>query len=421
MLNFFYFAATPAKNYRNLIMTRTIELNRPTEVSFSDTKTAFAGKTGADLRFSYYIFRMMQYPWFVAISSFISLLALKLYLPVGSIIKASVFRQFCGGETLEESVQVINKLSKYHIGAILDFAVEGSLVDEDFEKTKNEIIRVIRFAQGNPDIPYGCLKPTGIARLELLEKVSANQHLSENEKAEFERTRKRLDEICAVAYHCEKPIYIDAEESWIQPAIDKMVEEMMKKYNRQQAIISTTLQMYRHDRLRYLENIINEFRTENYFLGVKIVRGAYIEKENKRAQKQGYPTPVNPNKQKTDADYNAAMRLILANIDHVVLCAGTHNEESCQVVMSEMKKLGLANNHPNVWFSQLFGMSDHISYNLAAAGYNVTKYLPYGPVRSTIPYLVRRAEENSAIAGQMNKEFRLIIQETARRKKELNR
>lgn len=420
---FLYFAPTPV-NLFYILMTNTIqpalkqsETNLPDgHVSFSDTKIAFASKTDKELRFSFFIFRMMQYRLFVSISSYLSLLALKLYLPVIPIIKATVFRQFCGGESMEEGSKVAKKLGNSGIGAILDFAVEGSSKEKDFEETKKEIIRVIEFAKKNPDIPFACLKPTGIARLALLEKVSAEKALSVKEKTEFENIRKRLNEICAAAFQYDKPVYIDAEETWIQPAIDALAEEMMKKYNSQRPIISTTLQMYRHDRLDYLKNLIANSRKEGYYLGVKIVRGAYIEKENKRARDLGYPSPINPTKQKTDNDYNEAMKLIIANINHVELCAGTHNEESCMVVISEMKKYGLSNNHPHIWFSQLYGMSDHISYNLAAAGYNVSKYLPYGPVRSTIPYLVRRAQENTAIAGQMGKELILITKEIQRRK-----
>lgn len=399
-------------------MTNTIQpAQKLPQISFSDTRIAFAGKTDKELRFSHFIFKMMQSRLFVSVSSTLSLLALKLYLPVIPIIKASVFRQFCGGESMEESSKAAKKLGSFGIGAILDFAIEGSTKESVFEETKKEIIRVIGFAKQNPHIPFACLKPTGIARLALLEKVSFGSPLSESEKKEFENIRRRLNEICAAAYS-GKPIYIDAEETWIQPAIDALAEEMMKKYNSERAIVLTTLQMYRHDRLDYLKRLIETARKEGYVLGVKIVRGAYIEKENERARKLGYPTPINPTKEKTDKDFNEAMKLIVANIDNVELCCGTHNEESCMVVVNEMKKRSLPNNHPRIWFSQLFGMSDHISYNLAAAGYNVTKYLPYGPVRSTIPYLVRRAQENTAIAGQMGKEFRLIKQEMQRRKAE---
>lgn len=394
----------------------TQETRQQTSISFSDIETAFASKTDKELRFSYFIFRMMQNGLFVSLSSSLSLLALKLYLPVIPIIKATVFRQFCGGSNLEECSKVIEKLGKSGIGAILDFAVEGSTKEKDFEDTKNEIIRVIRFSKQNPDIPFACLKPSGIASQLLLEKMSSGKPVGEKEKADFEKIRKRLDEICSTAYQLDMPIYIDSEETWVQPAIDLLAEEMMRKYNGKKAIVATTLQMYRHDRLEYLTKLIEAGKKEGFVVGVKIVRGAYMEKENKRAKKMGYPTPINPTKEKTDHDYNEAMKLLVANLDYVELCAGTHNEESSMVVVNEMKKRNIPNNHPRIWFSQLFGMSDHISYNLAAAGCNVTKYLPYGPVRSTIPYLVRRAQENSAIAGQMGKEYKLIVKEIQRRK-----
>ncbi len=392
------------------------DLIKSNGISFLDTKTAFAWKSDRELRFSYLIFRMMQSRLFVLISSFFSLLALKLSIPVAPLIKATVFKQFCGGETMDESRTTINKLGKSGIGAILDFAVEGSTKEFVFDETQKEILRVIAFAKENPHVPFACLKPSGIANVNLLEKVSGGGVLTSLEIVEFENVERRLDEICTVALNCRMPIYIDAEESWIQPAIDKLAEKMMRKYNKERAIVSTTLQMYRTDRLAYLEKLINDSKENNYVLGVKIVRGAYIEKEGKRALEFGYPTPINESKPKTDEYYNTAMKILASNINHVEFCAGTHNEESCHVLINEMKQKGIPNNHPGIWFSQLNGMSDHISFNLAAAGYNVTKYLPYGPVKSTIPYLVRRAQENSAIAGQMGKELILISKEIKRRK-----
>jgi proline dehydrogenase len=384
-------------------------------VSFENTQNAFSLKDDKALRHSLWLFRFLHHPYLVKLGARFSLLALKLKLPVKGLIRNTVFSQFCAGETLEESKPVVDNLARRHIGSILDYSVEGKGEKEDFENTKAEIIRIIGLAAKNPAIPYTCLKMTGIAPFYLLQKITLKKSFNRNDQAAYDEALLRLDAICRESKQMNVPIYIDAEESWIQGAIDVMTEEMMWKHNKDSAIVNTTLQMYRHDRLSYLRNIISEARTRKCFAGIKLVRGAYLEKENARAKEKNYPTPMQSNKIATDHDFNAAVDCCLENIDVVTLCAGTHNEESTMHLIERMKELGLPNNHPHVFCSQLYGMSDHISFNLADGGYNVTKYLPYGPINAVLPYLIRRAEENTAIAGQMGRELKLLHEEKKRR------
>lgn len=385
------------------------------DLSFSDTEKAFSSKDDKQLKHSVLLFRLMKSPLLVQIFSRFTLFAIRVGIPVGPAIKATIFRQFCGGESLGESNEVVKRLNRSRIGSILDYSVEGKENEEDFNRTKAEVIKIIRHAKGNPAIPYTSLKITGIAPSRLLEKLSSKQALSPGELQEFENAKCRIEEVCAEAHASGIPIYFDAEESWIQHAIDDLAEEMMKKHNREKSIVLTTLQMYRMDRLAYLGTLLKKARKEKFFIGIKLVRGAYYEKENKRALEKGYPSPMHLKKEDTDIDFDKAMKICLENIDIVTLCAGTHNEASTMKLVHTMNELNIPNDHPHVYFSQLYGMSDHITYNLAFAGYNVTKYLPYGPVKSVIPYLIRRANENTAIAGQMSRELKLLIEEKNRR------
>lgn len=383
---------------------------------FLNTEGAFKGKDDKELRMSLWLFRLMKSPLLVNIFSKLTLFAIKTGLPVSGAIKATIYKQFCAGESLAESQKVVKKLGKAGVGSILDYSVEGKEGEGDFENTKWEVLRIIQVAGKNLAIPYTSLKITGIARFTLLEKINSGQTLNSQEEKEFSLAKKRLSEICNAAAETDLPIYFDAEESWIQHAIDMLAEEAMRKYNRKKAIVLTTLQMYRWDRLAYLQKLISEARSENFFIGIKLVRGAYMEKENKRAAEMNYKSPIQLNKSATDMDFDKAVDICLENIDIITLCAGTHNEASTIHLIEKMKALKLRNGHPNIYFSQLYGMSDHITFNLAAEGYNVTKYLPYGPVKSTVPYLIRRANENTAIAGQMSRELKLIIEEKERRK-----
>ncbi len=385
-------------------------------VSFDDTAVAFQYKSDRELVLSQFIFELTRNPFLVKFLSQAAKYSLSIGLPVKPIIKATVFRQFCGGETREEYEPVIGRLSKAGIGSILDFAVEGNQDEDGFENTRKELLRTIDQAASNLDIPCACMKMTGIASFEVLEKVTAGQNLAARELQSWQKAGLRLKSICEAAARADKPIYIDAEESWIQGAIDQLAEEMMAFYNRSRAIVFTTLQLYRRDRLDYLGRLIRQACAENYKLGVKIVRGAYLEKERERALSRGCASPVYATKPETDDAYDAAVKLAIDHIDGVEICIGTHNETSCKLTMQHMAEKNIPNDHPHICFSQLYGMSDHISFNLARAGYNVSKYLPYGPVESTLPYLARRAEENTAIAGQMGKELQIIIRERKRRK-----
>ncbi|MFH2091659.1 MAG: proline dehydrogenase family protein [Pseudomonadota bacterium] len=385
-------------------------------VSFEDTSAAFKHKTDAELFVSYMIFRLTKNPFLMKFFSRAAKLMLYLGLPIKPIIKATIFKQFCGGEKKEEYSKVISQLSQASIGTILDYSVEGSENEQSFENTKQELLRLTEQSKSNPNIPCTCMKMTAIASFDLLEKISSKKMLSSKEQTEWENLRNRLDQICQASFKADKPIYIDAEETWVQDSIDILVEEMMAKYNTKKAIVFTTLQLYRWDRNDYFKRLIETARAGSYRLGIKIVRGAYLEKENQRAKKMGYPTPINPTKEATDRDYNKAVEIFINNIDMVDICVGTHNEDSCNFLIKLMADKKLPNNHPHIYFSQLYGMSDTISFNLSKAGYNVSKYLPFGPVESTLPYLTRRAEENTAISGQMSKELEIIQRERKRRK-----
>lgn len=385
------------------------------KVYFDNFETAFKTRDDTELKHSLWLFKLMKNPFLVKLLSKLTLFSIYTGLPVKWAIRATIFKQFCGGESLEESKFIVNKLSKSHIGSILDYSVEGKEREEDFEHTKKEVLHIIQLAKENPAIPYTSLKLTGIARLSLLEKINEKKELDDKEKQEYKKLEDRLNDLCYNAFVNHVPIYFDAEESWIQNAIDALAEKMMQKYNTKKAIVLTTLQMYRFDRIDYLNTLMKKAGKENFFIGIKLVRGAYMEKENIRAEQMKYKSPIHSSKENTDHDFDKAVDICLENIDLVTLCAGTHNEASTMHLINKMKDLNIPNDHSNVYFSQLYGMSDHITYNLAEAGYNVTKYLPYGPVKSVVPYLIRRAEENTAISGQMGRELRLIIEEKNRR------
>jgi proline dehydrogenase len=385
-------------------------------VSFDDTETAFRSKSNADLMRAFWLFRIISYNWLVQISPPFVKFALWARLPVKGIIRATAFRHFCGGESIEDCTKTIKELAKFRIGTILDYSVEGKESEEDFERALQQTLATIQRAKGDPDIPFSVFKPSGFARISLLEKVNEKKLLSESEQEEYSAFYKRICTICRAGFENNVPIYIDAEESWIQDVVDEIAKEMMMKYNQEKAIIYNTLQMYRHDRLEFLSRSIQHAMDNNYYAGFKLVRGAYMEKERERALKMNYPSPIQENKQRTDEDYNAALKICMDHIDRVYLCAGTHNEESCLLLTELMAEKKLSNDHDHIWFSQLYGMSDHITFNLAKKNYNTSKYVPYGPVASVLPYLIRRAQENTSVAGQTGRELRLIGLELKRRK-----
>lgn len=380
-------------------------------LSFENTEVAFKSKSNAALRKASWLFKSFDYPITLTLGPTLAKLTVNLGLK--GIIKATIFEQFCGGETIAECDATIKKLGESRIGTILDYSVEGAEEASAFNHTAKEIIATIVRAQGNAQIPFSVFKVTGIVESDILEKITYKQELTEIEKANWEKGRARFFEVCEAAFKHDVRLFIDAEETWLQGAIDALAEEAMLKFNREKAIIFNTLQMYRHDRLDYLKE---QLETTQHFLGFKLVRGAYMEKERKRAQEKGYADPIQPNKAASDQDYDSAVALCIENINRVAICIGTHNELSSLKGVELMKKHHLEANDDRVFFSQLLGMSDHISFNLSHHGYNVAKYVPYGPVSAVIPYLTRRAQENSGMAGQMGRELGLITKELHRRK-----
>ncbi|MFM7015822.1 MAG: proline dehydrogenase family protein [Bacteroidota bacterium] len=386
------------------------------QLSFDNLENAFASKSNQEIRQAYWLFKLIGYPRLVALGSAVTAKALDWNLPVKGLIKATIFKQFCGGENIEECSKAIAKLHQFGVGSILDYSVEGAKEESEFDHACEEIIATVMKAKGNPSIPFSVFKVTGLARFDLLEKVSAGISILEEEKSEYERIRARVKKICEAAFQAGVCIFIDAEESWIQQAIDDLATENMERYNQQKAIVYNTIQLYRHDRLKFIKTSHEKSKAGNYHLGLKLVRGAYMEKERARANTNGYASPIQPNKEATDKDYNAALEYCLSNISNMAICAGSHNEESNLFLTELMQKQGIAVNDSRIYFSQLLGMSDHISFNLAKAGYNVAKYVPYGPVNAVFPYLTRRAQENTSIAGQMGRELSLLVAEKKRRK-----
>lgn len=385
-------------------------------LDFQDTATAFADKTDAQLKEKYRIFKMLNSPLLNSLGTGAAKFALSLGLPVEGLIKSTVFEQFCGGETIEECEPTVRKLGAAKIGTILDYSVEGKSTEADFDHTRDEIIKTIIRAKDDPDIPFSVFKVTGIAPLGTLERLSAKKKLDAKSQAKCERIHRRVDEICEFAYRIGQPVFIDAEESWIQDAIDRLAAEMMERFNRERVVIFNTIQLYRTDRLEFLKNARRQAKLDGYIYGAKLVRGAYMEKERERAAEQGYPSPVYETKEETDAAYDAAIDYCLKHHEDMAFVAGTHNEESTGRLTRLMHDMGIAPDHPHIFFSQLYGMGDNLSYVLAANGYNVSKYVPYGPVSDSIPYLIRRAEENTSVAGQVSRELDLLSRELKRRK-----
>lgn len=384
------------------------------ELDLQNTKVAFADKSNAELKRRYWLFRMMNSESLNSFGTKMAELSLKWHLPIKWAIKATVYQHFCGGETIEECEKAVETLAKSNIGAILDYSIEGRYEEEDFGMTKEEIIRTIKRAKDDDRVPFAVFKMTGIAPLGTLEKVSSGTELTEKGKLKWERIRERVDSICKNAHSINQQLFIDAEHSWIQNAIDNLADEMMEKYNQESPLIFTTIQLYRHDRLEYLKRSHQKAKEKGYFYAVKLVRGAYMEQERERAAEKGYQDPIHPDKESTDRDYNLALKYCVEN-NIAVVCA-SHNEESNRYLAELLAEHNLPNNHQNSFFSQLYGMSDNLSYNLANAGYNVSKYVPYGPVKDTLPYLIRRAQENSSVKGQMSRELELITKEMKRRK-----
>lgn len=384
-------------------------------LDFNDTKTAFVLKTDAQLRKAYWLFKLVASKSLVGLGKKASSLAIKLGLPIRTVVKETVYDQFVGGETIEECEPILQKLHQHKVYALLDYAVEGKESDADFDRTKDKIVRTIKYAVERDAVPFAVFKVTGVARFSILEKYTAGQPFSEFESRAWTRAKNRIEEICYTAARFGLSVMIDAEETWIQGAIDEVTQSMMERFNREKAIVFNTLQMYRTDRLEYLQEALARAEEKNYHLGVKLVRGAYMEKERERAREQKYPSPIQPDKAASDRNFDQGVAFCLAHLDRISLVAGSHNEQSAHHLAALIEEKGLAKDDPRIWFSQLYGMSDNLSFNLARAGYNVVKYLPFGPVNETLPYLIRRAEENSSAGGQTSRELGLIQQELKRR------
>lgn len=386
-------------------------------LSFENTEIAFRGKSDKDLKRAHLLFRMVANNGMVKFGKWATNVSLKLHLPVRGMIKKTIFTQFCGGETIDESLKTSAWLAQRNVKTILDYSIEGKTSEEDFEKTVQEIISTIKHAATNKDIPFAVFKVTGIALFEILEAANdGTSKLNHQQRAQYNQVWDRVNRIAAAAHDYQVPLFIDAEETWIQNTIDLLAYEMSVQYNKERAIVYNTVQMYRHDRLEFVKKEINRAEAEGWYAGFKIVRGAYMEKERERSADKGYPSPIQPDKIATDHDFNAAVTYCINHIDRVAICAGTHNEESSLQLAKMMDQKEIDHQDQKVYFAQLLGMSDHISFNLANAGFQVAKYVPYGPVKEVMPYLIRRAEENTSVAGQTGRELSLIKTEMRRRK-----
>ena len=383
---------------------------------FNNTEVAFSLKSDTELDRAYFLFKMIDNQPLVKIGTAVTNFALKAHLPVEGLIRATVFDHFCGGVNEVDCLSVVDKMFTKGVSSVLDYSVEGKEEEEQFDAALKMTLKTIEFAKEREAIPFAVFKPTGFGRLDLYEKVGSKVELTESEKAEWNRVVARFDKVCSEAHQKNVPLLIDAEESWMQDAADDLVAQMMKKYNKEKAIVFNTLQMYRWDRLDYLKDLHQQAKTDGFYIGMKIVRGAYMENENLRAEETGYPTPICESKEATDLNYDAAIHYMVENIDKMAIFAGTHNELSSYKLMEYMEELNIEKKDSRIWFGQLYGMSDNISYNLSANGYNNAKYLPFGPVRDVMPYLIRRAEENTSVAGQTSRELKLITAERDRRK-----
>lgn len=403
-----------------------------TNISFDNTEIAFAYQTNRELKQASWLFSMMGKPWLVKLGTRLAPWSIRAGLPVKGLIRQTIFRQFVGGESLEETIPVARKLAEYGVEVILDYGVEGKEGEENYDHARDEFIRVINFAATQPNIPFMSIKVTGMARFSLLEKLDRLMHeqesrnltecyskalmlLGSEELNEWHRVQARVQDISEAAQKAGVGFLVDAEESWIQDPIDALTIKLMEKYNHEKVIVYNTIQLYRHDRLQFLKDSYDTAHAGGFVLGAKLVRGAYMEKERKRAREMDYPSPIQPSKDASDQDYDEAVRFCIDHIDEIGLIVATHNERSSLLTVELLEQHGLPLNHPHVHFSQLYGMSDNITYNLARAGCSVSKYLPFGPIRDVVPYLMRRAQENTSVGGQTSRELGLIKKEMQRR------
>lgn len=391
-------------------------------ISFDNTENAFEYKSNKELKSAKFLFSTMGYPWFVQLGTRLTPFIMKTGLPVHGIIRKTIFKQFVGGETLEETAGVGAVLGKYGVQVILDYGVEGKEGEDSFDHATEEFIRVINYAATQTNIPFISIKVTGLARFSLLQtlneapRLRSGIHDHEVEIDEWDRVRERMYAICEIAAEKNIGVLVDAEESWIQDPIDRLTMEMMEIFNKQKVVVYNTIQLYRHDRLHFLKLSHQIAQQQGFLLGVKLVRGAYMEKERARAKEMGYPSPIQPDKEASDKDYDLAVRYCIDHLDQVAVIIASHNEASNLLTAELLDQKNIPHNHPHIHFSQLYGMSDNITFNLAKEGFSVSKYLPFGPIRDVIPYLMRRAQENSSVSGQTGRELSLIKRELARRK-----
>jgi proline dehydrogenase len=392
-------------------------------LSFENTENAFAHLTDKELKNARFLFQSMSYPWLVQMGTRLTPFIMRTGLPVHGLIRKTLFKQFVGGETLENTEPVTQKLHSFGVEVILDYGVEGKEGEDSFDTATEEFMRVIRYASTQTNIPFISIKVTGLARFGLLQSLNeaprlrSGIHDHEWELDEWDRVRDQMYAICELAAEKKIGVLIDAEESWIQDPVDRLCMEMMQQFNIQEAVVYNTVQLYRHDRLSFLKMSHRIAKEKGFVLGVKLVRGAYMEKERARALEKGYDSPIQPDKAASDRDFNAAVQYCLENLGDIAVVVASHNENSNQLAAATMDRLGIARNHSRVHFSQLYGMSDHITFNMAREGFRVSKYLPFGPIREVIPYLMRRAQENTSVSGQTGRELTLIQRELQRRKK----
>ena len=380
-----------------------------------NTKNGFTLKTNFELKKAYFLFKIISNKSLTNIGKVALEIALKLRLPILSIVKGTVFEQFCSGETLSESLDTVKKLYDKNVKSYLHYSVEGLENENSYNLSLNEVLKSIDFVAENKILDFTVFKPTALASSQILHKVSLKETLNEGEEIQYEKVKERFNKICHLAYIKKVKILVDAEESWIQDAIDQLVLNMMIKYNKEEPIVYNTSQMYRHDRLNYLKNLYRISVDKKFYVGIKLVRGAYIEKENKRAKRNNYLSPICDSKESTDENFDNGANYILSKLDRFSLFSGTHNEKSIYMIIDNMNSSNISKNDPKIWFGQLYGMSDNITFNLASEGFNVIKYLPYGPIKEVIPYLIRRAEENTSVKGQTSRELELIKTELKRR------
>lgn len=383
---------------------------------FDNTEIAFKLKSDSELERAYFLFKMISKEPLVKMGTAVTKFALNMNLPVEGLIRSTVFDHFCGGVNEQDCMSTVDKLYDANVYSVLDYSVEGKEEDTQFDATADKVVELTHFAKNKKAMPFSVFKPTGFGRFEVFQKITEKNKLTPSEENQWQQIRKRYEAVAQAAYNCDISLLIDAEQSWMQDAADDLCEEMMQKYNTDKAIVFNTLQCYRWDRLDYLKKQHEKAKAGGYKLGYKIVRGAYMEQENERAIEKGYQTPICASKKETDDNFNEVMTYIMENLNDISLFIGTHNETSTYLAMELMAQLNIGKEDRRLWFGQLFGMSDHITFNLGELGYNVAKYLPFGPVKDVMPYLIRRAEENTSVAGQTSRELGLLKKERQRRK-----